>query len=255
MTRRIGLKQIKQTLSFIITLGLFMVLYFVIFVKLGQRTIDDAFWIEFLLISFIVSSMKSTWYNWSEDKVLADVDIIESKKIYDDRILTLNIDPIDMDVFCDKLNEENKKKYISNKIGSKTKENYKKYDKLLTKLTKKADKIRPIKTQEIMTRCESLNIVDSKNYMKLRKYIYYTLTTTLSIGASITLAAIAFEEILQSQEALYRYLTYVIFAIYTILTSILAASRITRDETLGHLKRLEHIVDRYDMYKKKGGVM
>lgn len=124
-----------------------------------------------------------------------------------------------------------------------------KYDKLLIKIKNKADKIPKLKAADIITRGESKKYYDSKNYQKEKKRKWQTISTIISVVASIGLTSIAFREIMLAWESVFRYLTYAFAIFETIVMTVITANKNTYNECMDHLSRMEFIVDMYKSYK------
>ena len=154
----------------------------------------------------------------------------------------------------DKDAEKNRVKYINDKLDGRTAKSIGqiKYDKLLNKYSNRADKIKPLKSSDIMTRGNSKLPYDSKNYQNQKKRTWEITSTIFSICLSITLAAIAFREILLSWENVFKYLMYVYAIVQTIFFTVYTANKNTYTEFMDHLSRLSVILKKYESYKKGG---
>ena len=271
------MKTIKNWLAFIITVILLVVLFGIIFVTLDLVTPGPSFFLELGVVIGLSFTMRIFWYDFAEDKRLNEQDIIDKRDTYFKVLDEVVKDSNDLDKFLIILNQENREHYIKNKIGSRNAKNlavknkwicfwhpsYKnltkteigqiRYDKLYFKCQRKADKLKPIKSEDIMALSDSEMLYDVKNYVKDRKRRYQTISTILSTIFTILIASIAFKEIMLNWTNVFRYVTYVFSMAMTIALTVMKAYKTTGDETLDWFNRLLFIVDKYDTYKEKGG--
>lgn len=269
------MKTIKQWLSAILTALVVGVLFSVIFIDGGFITPSPAFFRELLIVCALTLMMKIWWYDFAEDKRLNEEDI----KLAKDKYFTMvdeNIkDSDELDDYLKILNKENREHYVSNKIGSRTAKRlavknwwiclwhpeYKKmtkeeiglvrYDKLYYKYQRKADKLREVKSEEIIALTCSELLYDSKNYMKQHKRTYQIVTTIVSLVLTTALASMAMEAIMLSWINVFKYIAYLCSMVFTISWTVLKAYRQTGDDTFDHLSRLRFIVDKFVTYKEK----
>ena len=269
------IKKIKQWISGILTVLVAGTLFGIIFIEteLVQPTPD--FFIELVTVLSLTFMMKLWWYDFAEDKRLNEQDIKDEKekyfKIVDDNIEDSN----ELEKYLKILNQENKDHYIHNKIGSRTPQNmakknwwiclwhpsYKKltaeqigqvrFNKLYFKCQRMADKLRPIKSEEIMALSESEMLYDSKNYTKQHKRTYQTVTTILSFVLTTILASLMLKELMLNWVNVFRYVSYLCTMAFTVGWTIMKAYRQTGDDTLDHLSRLKFIIDKFVTYKEK----
>lgn len=271
------MKTIRNWLAFGITVILLVVLFGIIFISLDLVTPGPSFFLELSIIIGLNFTMRVFWYDFAEEKRLSEQDISDAREVYFKIIDDVIEDSNDLDKFLVILNQENKIHYIKNKIGSRNPKNmavknkwicfwhpsYKnltkeeigqvRYDKLYFKYQRKADKIKPIKSEDIMALSDSDMLYDAKNYAKDKKRRYQTISTILSTGFTILIASIAFKEIMMNWENVFRYITYIFSIAITIAITVNKAYKTTGDETLDWFNRLEFIVDKYATYKEKGG--
>lgn len=271
------MKTIRNWLAFGITVILLVVLFGIIFISLDLVTPGPSFFLELSIIIGLNFTMRVFWYDFAEEKRLSEQDISDAREVYFKIIDDVIEDSNDLDKFLVILNQENKTHYIKNKIGSRNPKNmavknkwicfwhpsYKnltkeeigqvRYDKLYFKYQRKADKIKPIKSEDIMALSDSDMLYDAKNYAKDKKRRYQTISTILSTGFTILIASIAFKEIMMNWENVFRYITYIFSIAITIAITVNKAYKTTGDETLDWFNRLEFIVDKYATYKEKGG--
>lgn len=248
-------KSLKQTLSIVMTAMLFMVLFAVIFVTLDLVEISANYFIEMAIVTALTVQIKLYWYPYGEEARLKMNDIIDTTKDYDIFVETNIKDIEDLDYFLCILNKENRDNYIHNKIGYKTHTKNKKYLKKYYKVCAKADKLHKIKSVELLTRCESKYITDSRNYAKIKKVTSQTISTIGSVIMAIALASIAFKQLMLNWTTCFRYLSYVFTMVSTIVLTMTKAYKITGEETLDYLARLQHIGDRYVNYKENREVL
>ena len=89
----------------------------------------------------------------------------------------------------------------------------------------------------------------------MTKTIYLVVTGIVSILASILFASIMYQELLLNISNIFRYVSYLAIIAITIGTTIKTAWSMTIDLTTDFLVRLEHIINKYVQYKKRGGVV
>lgn len=266
---------VKRWLSAILTALVVGVLFTVIFVEGGFVTPSPAFFKELMVVCALTLMMKIWWYDFAEDKRLNENDIKQEKENYFTLVDSLVLDSDELDKYLKILNQENKDHFIKNKLGSRTpkrlaKKNwwiclwhpeYKnmtkdeigldRYDKLYYKYQRKADNLREIKSEEIMSLTSSEMLYDSKNYTKQHKRTYQIVTTIVSLVLTTVLASMALESILLNWINIFKYITYLCSMTFTIAWTILKAYRQTGDDTFDHLNRLKFIIDKYATYKEK----
>lgn len=269
------IKTIKNWLSFILTALVFVALFGVIFIKSGLVTPSASFFTELGIVLALTFLMKIWWYDYSEDKRLNEEDIRREKEHYFELVDKNIKDSNDLDKYLVLLNKENHQHYVENKIGSRTARNMAKknwwiclwhkdwkkktdleigqirYDKLYFKCQRKADKLRKIKSEEIMALSDSKMLYDSKNHTKSKKRGYQTITTILSFVFMTMFASVAFEQMMLNWTNAFRYIGYACAMIGTIAITILTAYKQTGDATLDYYSRLKFIIDKYVTYKEK----
>lgn len=272
------MKIIKQWLSAILTVLVVGVLFAVIFIEGGFVTPSPDFFKELLVVCCLTLMMKIWWYDFAEDKRLNEDDISTEKsnyfKIVDDTITDID----ELDQYLKILNQENRDHYIKNKIGSRTAKSlatknwficllhpsYKnltkeeigqvRYDKLYYKIQRRADNLREVKSEEIMSLTTSEMLYDSKNYLKQHKRTYQIVTTIVSLILTTALASMALESLMLSWINVFKYITYLCSMVFTIAWTVMKAYRQTGDDTFDHLNRLKFIVNKYALYKEKEDV-
>ena len=269
------MKTIKNWLAFAVTILLLVVLFGIIFISLDLATPGPSFFLELGVIVLLTFLMRVFWYDFAEDKRLNEDDLLKEKEKYFKILDEIVTDTNDLDSYLVILNQENREHYIRNKIGSRTARNlakktwwiclwnpsYKKlteteigqmrYNKLYFKCQRKADKLKQIKSEEIMALSESECLYDVKNHRKELKRKYQIASTILSTFFTVLIASIAFKEILLNWTNVFRYITYLFSIISTIAMTILKAYRVTGEETLDWYSRLKFILDKYACYKEK----
>lgn len=244
-------KNIKQLLATISTLLIIVVLFGVIFVRLGLTKPGPTFFLELTAICILVVTIKANWYNWAEDKKEKEDKIVNAIKTYDDYADKEITNIYDFEEYLVELNAENRKNYVTKKLGKRTPENCPNYAELKAKYEKLALKrVKDITACDVKTRGESTQLFDAKNYQKQKKMIFQTISTVLSIAVSIVLACIAFDELMVSWENVFRYVAYLCTISITIWTTVTTAFKNTENEIMDHITRLQFIVDRYVNYKE-----
>lgn len=269
------MKTIKSWLAFSVTFLLLVVLFGVIFVTLDLATPGPSFFLELGIIVVLTFLMRFLWYDFAEDRRLNEEDLLQERDNYFKMVDEVVKDTNDLDKYLVLLNQENRDHYIKNKIGCRTAKNlakktkwicfwhpsYKKlseaeigeirYNKLYFKIQRRADRLRPIKSDEIMALSDKEILYDVKNYRKTKKRTYQILSTILSTGFTILIASIAFREIMLDWTNVFRYVTYLFSILSTIAMTVLKAYRVTGEETNDWYSRLKFVLDKYACYKEK----
>ena len=269
------MKAIKSWLAFSVTFLLLVVLFGVIFVTLDLATPGPSFFLELGIIVVLTFLMRFLWYDFAEDRRLNEEDLLQERDNYFKMVDEVVKDTNDLDKYLVLLNQENRDHYIKNKIGCRTAKNlakktkwicfwhpsYKKlseaeigeirYNKLYFKIQRKADKLKPIKSDEIMALSDKEILYDVKNYRKTKKRTYQIFSTILSTGFTILIASIAFREIMLDWTNVFRYVTYLFSILSTIAMTVLKAYRVTGEETKDWYSRLKFVLDKYACYKEK----
>lgn len=266
------MKKVKQWLATILTTLVVCTLFGLIFIKSKLVEPTPSFFLELFIVLGLTLMMKIWWYNYAEDKRLGEQDIKDEKENYY-KIIDIKVKDVnDLEDYLVILNQENKMHYINNKIGCRTAKNlgiknwwiclwhpsYKKltieeigqirYNKLYFRTQKRADKLRPVKSGEIMALTDTELLYDSKNYAKQRKRIYQVVTTIISFIFTTSLATMAVESIMMNWANAFRYVGYLCAMAGTIATTIMTAYRTTGETTLDYFSRLKFIVDKYYTY-------
>lgn len=269
------IKRVKQWISSILTVLVAGTLFGIIFIETELVQPTPAFFLELVTVLSLTLMMKIWWYDFAEDKRLNEQDITDEKNKYF-KIVDENIeDSNDLERYLKILNQENKDHYIHNKLGCRTPQNlakktwwiclwhpaYKKltaeqigqirFNKLYFKCQRMADKLRPIKSEEIMALSDSEMLYDSKNYTKQHKRTYQTVTTILSFILTTILASLMLKELMLNWVNVFRYVSYLCTMAFTVGWTIMKAYRQTGEDTLDHLSRLKFIIDKYVTYKEK----
>lgn len=269
------LKLIKNWLAFILTGLVITTLFGIIFIKTELVQPTTNFFIELSIVLALTFMMKVWWYDYAEDKALNEPDMKAEKDKYFTIVDKYIEDSNDLEDYLKILNQENKDNYVARKMGARNPKNlakktkwmcfwhpsYKKltaeeighirYNKLYFKYQRKADRIRQIKSSEIMALSDSLVLYDSKNHAKEKKRTYQIVTTIVSFMFSTLLACMAMKEIMLNWMNVFRYIAYLCAITYTIATTLVKGYRQTTDETLDYLNRLKFIIDKYATYKEK----
>lgn len=271
------MKTIKQWLAFILTALVVVFLFGIIFIVTDLVKPTPSFFLELAAVLTLTILMKTWWYDFAEDKRLSEDDISKEKekyfKIVDETIKDSN----DLDKFLVLLNKENRDNFIKNKIGCRTANNLGKkkwymfilhpswkkltaeeigqirYNTLYFKTQRKADKLRQVKSEEIMALSDSEMLYDSKNHLKTKKRAFQVTTTITSFLLTTLLASIAMKEILLNWTNVFRFVGYLCSMAWTIAYTVMKAYKQTGEETLDYFNRLKFIIDKYATYKEKGG--
>lgn len=268
------MRTIKNWLAFGVTLLLLVVLFAIIFITIDLAVPTVGFFLELLIVVCLSVTIRFFWYDFIEDKRLSEDDIKELEdgyfKLFDEVVEDTN----DLDTFLVILNQENRDHFIKHAIGSRTAKNMAKktklmcllhpsyknlteaqigeirYDKLYFKVLRKADKLRQMKSEELVALSDSEFLYDTKNHRKEKKKKYQTMSAILSTVFTIIIATLAFKEIALNWVNLFRYVTYLFSICSTIATTVIKAYRVTGDETKDWFNRLRFILGKYSCYKE-----
>lgn len=271
---KMTIKTLKSWLAFILTTLVAITLFGLIFIKTGIVQPTPAFFTEVGIVLLLSVFMKIWWYDYTEDKRLNEQDIKDEKtnyyKILDGAVKDVN----DLDSYLVILNQENKEHYIKNKMGSRTPKSLAskkwwmlifhwswrklsedeigniRYAKLHYRCLRKADKLRPIKSEQIMALSDSEQLYDAKNHLNLKKRMFQIISTITSFGLTVALATLAMEQIMLSWANLFRYIGYLCSMAWTIAYTIMKAYKQVGEETFDYYNRLKFIVDKYATYKE-----
>ena len=239
----------KFLLSLMFTVLVIVVLFVVIFVVFDREQPSAKFWVELFATSTMAITSKITWYSNGESERLEEQDIVDAKKTYfklvDDNIKDIE----DFDKFLEIFNDERKKNYIKRKIGSRTPENCKNYDKILRKYTRKADKLHRTTSVEIMTNSDIVDDTDTRDFTKVYKRSYLTISTVVSFACSIVLACVAVKDILWNLQNLFKYATYVCTIGWSAMSAFIKSKKYTGKGILDHLSRMSYVITKYINYK------
>lgn len=272
---KVTIKTVKQWLAFILTFLVALTLFAIIFIRAGIVQPSANFFLELFIVVLLSVLMKVWWYDYTEERRLSEDDIKQEKtnyfKIVDETIKDTN----EFEKYLVILNQENREHYIKNKIGSRSPKklseinwwhliwhpSWKKldkdvvgnirYSKLYYRIQRKADRLKPIKSEHIMALADSEQLYDSRNHLQAKKRIFQAVSTVGSIMLTVALSVLAMEEILLSWTNLFRYVGYLCAMAWTIASTVIKAYRQTGDETFDYFARLKFIVDKYATYKAK----
>jgi amino acid permease len=271
------IKIIKQWLSAILTALVVGVLFAVIFIEGGFVQPSPDFFKELLIVCCLTLMMKIWWYDFAEDKRLNEQEVTDAKQNYLKNVDEVITDLDELEDYLKILNQENKENYLKTKIGSRTpkslavknwwiclwhpeyrnltKEEIGKirYEKLEYKYKRKADNLRQVKSEEIISLTTSELLYDSKNYMNQHKRIYQIVTTVVSLLLTTALAIMALESLKLNWVNVFKYISYLCSITFTIAWTFMKAYRQTGFDTFDHLNRLTFIVNKYANYKEKEG--
>lgn len=272
---KITIKAIKQWLAFILTAFVVITLFGIIFIKTGLVQPSATFFMELGIVLLLSVLMKIWWYDYTEEKRLAELDIKEEKDKYFNILDKAVTDVNDLDKYLVILNQENKEHYIKNKIGSRTAKTmaekkwwmlifhwkWKKlteeeighirYCKLYYRTLRKADRLKPIKSEQIMALSDSEQLYDARNHLKAKKRTFQIVSTIMSFALTVSLSVMAMEEIMLNWANVFRYVGYLCAMAWTIAYTIISAYRQVGTETFDYYARLKFIVDKYATYKEK----
>lgn len=272
---KITIKTIKQWLAFILTALVAITLFGLIFIKAGLVQPSPSFFMELGIVLLLSILMKVWWYDYTEERRLSEDDIKLEKENYF-KIVDASIQDVnDLDSYLFILNQENKEHFIKNKIGSRTPKtlaekkwwmlllhpSWKKltaedigqirYSKLYYKTQRQSDKLKPVKSEQIMALSDSEQLYDARNHLQSRKRTFQIISTITSFALTIALSTLAMEQIMLSWANLFRYIGYLCAMAWTIAYTIIKAYKQVGDETFDYYARLKFIVDKYATYKEK----
>lgn len=275
---KITIKAIKQWLAFILTAFVVITLFGLIFIKTGIVQPSASFFMELGIVLLLSVLMKIWWYDYTEERRLAEEDIRLEKEQYF-TILDKSVQDVnDLDNYLVILNQENKDHFVKNKIGSRTPKNLAekkwwlimfhwswrkltpeeigniRYSKLYYRTLRKADRLKPIKSEQIMALSDSEQLYDARNHLKAKKRTFQVVSTIMSFALTVSLSVMAMEEIMLNWANLFRYIGYLLAMAWTISYTVISAYRQVGTETFDYYSRLKFIVDKYATYKEKGGV-
>lgn len=272
---KITIKAVKRTLAFILTFLVALTLFAVIFIKAGIVKPSPNFFLELFIVLTLSVLMKVWWYDYTEERRLAEDDLKDEKTNYFKIVDEVITDTNDFEKYLVLLNQENREHFIKNKIGSRSPKKlseinwwhklwhpaWKKldadvvgnirYSRLYYKIQRKADRLKPIKSEHIMALADSEQLYDSRNHLPVKKRIFQLVSTIGSFMLTVALSVLAMEEIMLSWTNAFRYAGYLCAMAWTISSTVLKAYRQTGDETFDYFARLKFIVDKYATYKAK----
>ena len=272
---KITIKAVKRTLAFILTFLVALTLFAIIFIKAGIVKPSPNFFLELFIVLTLSVLMKVWWYDYTEERRLAEDDLKEEKKNYFKIVDEVITDTNEFEKYLVLLNQENREHYINNKVGSRSPKKlseinwwhklwhpeWKKlepevvgnirYSRLYYRIQRKADRLKPIKSEHIMALADSEQLYDSRNHLPAKKRIFQLVSTIGSFMLTVALSVLAMEEIMLSWTNVFRYVGYLCAMAWTISSTVLKAYRQTGDETFDYFARLKFIVDKYATYKAK----
>lgn len=272
---KVTIKAVKQWLAFILTFLVAVTLFGLIFIKTGIVQPSPSFFMEVGIVLLLSVLMKVWWYDYTEERRLAEEDLKEEKKNYFTIVDNVITDTNHFEKYIDILNQENREHFIKNKVGSRSPKklsevtwwhylwhpSWKKltpeqigqirYSNLYYKIQRKADKLKPIKSEHIMALSDSEQLYDSRNHLPFKKRMFQLISTIGSFLLTIALSVMAMEEIMLNWANVFRYIGYLCAMAWTIASTVIKAYRQTGDETFDYFARLKFIIDKYATYKEK----
>lgn len=272
---KITIKTIKQWLAFILTFLVAATLFGLIFIKTGIVQPSPAFFMEVFIVLLLTVLMRLWWYDYTEERRLAEEDLKAEKKNYFTIVDAVITDTNHFEKYIDILNQENREHFIKNKIGSRSPKklsevtwwhylwhpSWKKlnpeqigqirYSSLYYRIQRRADRLKPIKSEHIMALSDSEQLYDTRNHLPFKKRMFQVISTVGSFLLTIALSVMAMEEIMLNWANVFRYIGYLCAMAWTIASTVIKAYRQTGDETFDYFSRLKFIVDKYATYKEK----
>lgn len=272
---KVTIKAVKRTLAFILTFLVAVTLFGIIFIKTGIVQPTPDFFLEVGIVLLLSVLMKVWWYDYTEERRLSEDDIKQEKINYFNIVDKTITDTNEFEKYLIILNRENREHYIKNKIGSRSPKKlaeltwwhylwhptWKKLDKdivgelrfskLYYRIQRRADRLKPIKSEHIMALSDSEQLYDSRNHLQAKKRMFQVISTIGSFLLTIALSVLAMEEIMLNWANVFRYIGYLCAMAWTIASTVIKAYRQTGDETFDYFARLKFIVDKYATYKAK----
>lgn len=272
---KVTIKAVKQWLAFILTFLVAVTLFGLIFIKTGIVQPTPSFFMEVGIVLLLSVLMKVWWYDYTEERRLAEEDLKEEKKTYFTIVDNVITDTNHFEKYVDILNQENREHFIKNKVGSRSPKklsevtwwhylwhpSWKKltpeqigqirYSNLYYRIQRKADRLKPIKSEHIMALSDSEQLYDSRNHLPFKKRMFQLISTIGSFLLTIALSVMAMEEIMLNWANVFRYIGYLCAMAWTIASTVIKAYRQTGDETFDYFARLKFIIDKYATYKEK----
>lgn len=268
------IRAIKQWLAVILTLLVVVTLFGIIFVKAGIVQLTPEFFMELSIVLLLGLLMKVWWYDYVEEKVLSDSEMKDEKDKYFAIIDKVVLDSNDLEKYLDVLNEENKQHFIKNKIGSRNAKNLSektwwmllihpswrkltaeqigeiRFTKLNYRVQRQADRLKPIKSEQIMALSNSEQLYDARNHLQAKKRTFQIVSTMGSFLLTTAFSMQAIEQIMLNWENVFKYVCYLFTITFSIAWTIIKAHKQTKEETLDYYSRLKFIVDKYATYKE-----
>lgn len=272
---KVTIKTVKQWLAFILTFLVAVTLFGIIFIKAGIVQLSPDFFLEVSIVLLLSVLMKVWWYDYTEERRLGEEDLRNEKTNYFKIVDEIITDTNEFEKYLVILNNENREHYIKNKVGSRSPKQmseitwwhllwhpeWKKLDKetignirfakLYYKIQRRADKLKPIKSEHVMALADSEQLYDSRNHLPTKKRVFQVVSTLGSFLLTIALSVMAMEEIMLNWANVFKYIGYLCAMAWTIASTVIKAYRQTGDETFDYFARLKFIVDKYATYKAK----
>lgn len=272
---KVTIKAVKQWLAFILTFLVAVTLFGLIFIKTGIVQPSPSFFMEVGIVLLLSVLMKVWWYDYTEERRLAEEDLKEEKKTYFTIVDNVITDTNHFEKYVDILNQENREHFIKNKVGSRSPKKLSevtwwhylwhpswrkltpevigqiRYSNLYYRIQRKADRLKPIKSEHIMALSDSEQLYDSRNHLPFKKRMFQLISTIGSFLLTIALSVMAMEEIMLNWANVFRYIGYLCAMAWTIASTVIKAYRQTGDETFDYFARLKFIIDKYATYKEK----
>ena len=272
---KVTIKAVKRWLAFILTFLVAVTLFGIIFIKTGIVQPTPDFFLEVGIVLLLSVLMKVWWYDYTEERRLSEDDLKEEKKNYFIIVDEVIKDTNHFEKYVEILNQENREHFIKNKVGSRSPKklsevtwwhylwhpSWKKltpevignirYANLYYRIQRKADRLKPIKSEHIMALSDSEQLYDSRNHLPFKKRMFQVISTIGSFLLTIALSIMAMEEIMLNWANVFRYVGYLCAMAWTIASTVIKAYRQTGDETFDYFARLKFIIDKYATYKEK----
>lgn len=243
-------KSILATLSVAVTI---VMIYILFFYNPTFREITEGFWIEVTMMTYLSVQTKIFFTGLAEDAFNENKTVKAAKTDYDNRLDKNPIDVDDLDTCVKNLDIININTRIRKKIKNKTSKNCKNFKKKLEKIVKwSLILIRPIKSDEILSRQTEGLYITSKNYYRVKKILNIIFSTLVALIMSYLIAITDMGEYFADDALMARFYMYIGVIVFTISTTVIQIYNLGKKETIAHINRLNSILDRYESWKANG---
>lgn len=255
----------------ILNTALSLALIYLILFKDGKiQPISAATAIEFVIVITLAISTKFFWYTSTESDIRLSDDYNSKRRSVGTLIEEEIEDARDFDKFIDNENLENYNRYVTNRCGSLTVDNYKlsirdKIHKLFYKKDKayyvrryiisverKASKIHKLSGANIRALVTTTDgLTDDRNFANTKKMSFLLSSTIFSVVFMFVTAMLAFDDKtdIDRTRALIKMCIYVANILFSILQSVLKARLVVLTEDMAYFNKVISIIEKYSSYK------